>query len=53
MCCCLCNWYVGIFGLISVGAELLAAVQASLRRKAASLDEDNWIFEGEETKPGG
>ncbi|KAI9759279.1 MAG: hypothetical protein M1835_000404 [Candelina submexicana] len=29
-------------------AELLAAVQASLRNKAASLQEDNWMYEGEE-----
>ncbi|KZF21300.1 hypothetical protein L228DRAFT_249105 [Xylona heveae TC161] len=28
-------------------AELFAAVQASLRAKAASLDEDDWMFESE------
>lgn len=28
--------------------ELFAAVQASLRAKVASLQEDNWMFEGEE-----
>ncbi|KAL6719597.1 hypothetical protein ACLMJK_001517 [Lecanora helva] len=33
--------------------ELLAAVQASLRRKAASLDEDKWIFEADQEKPAG
>ena len=33
-------------------AELLAVVQASLRRKVASLDEDNWMFESEEETPG-
>lgn len=26
--------------------ELLAAVHASLRRKVAGLDADNWMFEG-------
>ncbi|KAL2045420.1 hypothetical protein ABVK25_012105 [Lepraria finkii] len=29
-------------------AELLTAVQASLRRKVASLDDDNWMFEAEQ-----
>ena len=29
-------------------AELLTAVQASLRRKVASLDADDWMFEGED-----
>ena len=43
---------MGCVVLICIGAELLAAVQASLRRKAASLDEDNWIFEGEREIPG-
>ncbi|KAL8795976.1 MAG: hypothetical protein Q9195_001551 [Heterodermia aff. obscurata] len=28
-------------------AEMLSAVQASLRRKVASLDADNWMFEAE------
>ncbi|KAL8720729.1 MAG: hypothetical protein Q9225_002463 [Loekoesia sp. 1 TL-2023] len=32
--------------------ELLSAVQASLRRKVAALDEDNWMFEAEEAQPG-
>ena len=27
--------------------ELLALVQASLRKKAASLEEDRWMFEGD------
>ncbi|KAL8869620.1 MAG: hypothetical protein Q9174_004139 [Haloplaca sp. 1 TL-2023] len=31
-------------------AEVLSAVQASLRRKVASLDEDNWMFEAEDPK---
>ena len=29
-------------------AELLSAVQASLRRKVAGLDADSWMFEAEE-----
>ena len=29
--------------------ELLALVQASLRKKVASLEEDRWIFEGGST----
>lgn len=33
--------------------ELLNAVHASLRRKVASLDEDNWIFEAEQESTGG
>ncbi|MCJ1485186.1 hypothetical protein MMC06_005360 [Schaereria dolodes] len=33
-------------------AELLAAVKASLRRKVASLEDDNWIFEAEQEKGG-
>ncbi|MCJ1368026.1 hypothetical protein MMC16_007165 [Acarospora aff. strigata] len=33
-------------------AELMSAVQASLRNKAASLDEDNWMFEAEQEAPG-
>lgn len=33
--------------------ELLNAVKASLRRTVASLDEDNWMFEAEQEKPGG
>ncbi|KAL9601855.1 MAG: hypothetical protein Q9219_002207 [cf. Caloplaca sp. 3 TL-2023] len=32
--------------------EILSAVQASLRRKVAALDEDNWMFEAEEAQPG-
>ncbi|KAL9633041.1 MAG: hypothetical protein Q9164_004939 [Protoblastenia rupestris] len=28
-------------------AELMSAVQANLRRKVASLDDDNWMFEAE------
>ncbi|KAL9002844.1 MAG: hypothetical protein Q9188_004245 [Gyalolechia gomerana] len=32
--------------------ELLSAVQASLRRKVAALDEDNWMFEAEEAQSG-
>ncbi|KAK4694521.1 hypothetical protein P7C71_g3085, partial [Lecanoromycetidae sp. Uapishka_2] len=32
--------------------ELLNAVQASLRRKVASLDEDRWMFEGEQQRAG-
>ena len=32
--------------------ELMSAVQASLRNKAASLDEDNWMFEAEQEAPG-
>ncbi|KAL8972836.1 MAG: hypothetical protein Q9183_000311 [Haloplaca sp. 2 TL-2023] len=31
-------------------AEILNAVQASLRRKVAALDEDNWMFEAEDPK---
>ena len=33
-------------------SELLAAVKASLRRKVASLEDDNWIFEAEQEKGG-
>ncbi|CAF9936980.1 MAG: hypothetical protein ALECFALPRED_007029 [Alectoria fallacina] len=33
-------------------AELLNAVHASLRRKVASLDEDNWIFDTEQESMG-
>lgn len=32
--------------------ELLTAVHASLRRKVASLDADNWMFEGERDNNG-
>ncbi|KAL8899346.1 MAG: hypothetical protein Q9207_006247 [Kuettlingeria erythrocarpa] len=32
--------------------ELLTAVQASLRRKVASLDDDNWMFEAAEVEAG-
>ncbi|KAI9881416.1 MAG: hypothetical protein M1830_003423 [Pleopsidium flavum] len=38
--------------LLRIGAELLAAVQASLRNKVASLEEDNWMFEAEQEAPG-
>ncbi|MCJ1227753.1 hypothetical protein MMC12_004411 [Toensbergia leucococca] len=31
--------------------ELLVAVQSSLRRKVASLEDDNWIFEAEQETP--
>ncbi|MCJ1276915.1 hypothetical protein MMC21_004722 [Puttea exsequens] len=31
-------------------AELMNAVQANLRRKVASLNEDNWMFEAEQDK---
>lgn len=34
-------------GLGTENEELLALVQASLRKKAASLEEDRWMFEGE------
>ncbi|KAL8943951.1 MAG: hypothetical protein Q9216_000764 [Gyalolechia sp. 2 TL-2023] len=34
-----------------VSTELLGAVQASLRRKVAVLNEDNWMFEAEEAQP--
>ncbi|KAF7514433.1 hypothetical protein GJ744_000203 [Endocarpon pusillum] len=34
-------------GLGQENEELLALVQASLRKKAASLEEDRWMFEGE------
>jgi hypothetical protein len=34
-------------GLGAESEELLALVQASLRKKAASLEEDRWMFEGE------
>lgn len=30
--------------------ELLGAVQASLRRKVAALDNDNWMYEAEEAQ---
>jgi len=33
--------------------EVLSAVQASLRRKVASLDDDQWMFEAEQQRPGG
>lgn len=33
-----------------VSPELLSAVQASLRRKVAALDGDNWMFEAEEAQ---
>ncbi|KAI4141735.1 MAG: hypothetical protein L6R39_005202 [Caloplaca ligustica] len=32
--------------------ELVSAVQASLRRQVAALDEDNWMFEAEEAQAG-
>jgi hypothetical protein len=34
-------------GLGPENEELLALVQASLRKKAASLEEDRWMFEGD------
>lgn len=34
-------------GLGVENEELLALVRASLRKKAASLEEDRWMFEGE------
>jgi hypothetical protein len=34
-------------GLGAENEELLALVQASLRKKAASLEEDRWMFEGD------
>lgn len=37
----------GAAGLGAENEELLALVQASLRKKAASLEEDRWMFEGE------
>lgn len=37
----------GAAGLEAENEELLALVQASLRKKAASLEEDRWMFEGE------
>jgi hypothetical protein len=37
----------GAGGLGAENEELLALVQASLRKKAASLEEDKWMFEGE------
>ncbi|KAG8532041.1 uncharacterized protein KY384_003678 [Bacidia gigantensis] len=33
--------------------KLLAAVQATLKRKVASLDDDNWIFEAEQPSQDG
>ncbi|KAL8898795.1 MAG: hypothetical protein Q9192_001894 [Flavoplaca navasiana] len=33
-------------------AELLSAIQASLRRKVAALAEDNWMYEAEATRIG-
>ena len=33
-------------------AELLSAIQTSLRNKVASLEEDNWMFEAEQEAPG-
>ncbi|KAL9594545.1 MAG: hypothetical protein Q9179_005340 [Wetmoreana sp. 5 TL-2023] len=32
--------------------ELFSAVQSSLRRKVAALEDDNWMFEAEGAKPG-
>ena len=37
----------------TLDTELLNAVHASLRRKVASLDDDNWIFEAELGSTGG
>ncbi len=31
--------------------ELMAAVQANLKRKVATLEEDNWMFEAEKAAP--
>ena len=31
--------------------ELVSAVQSSLRRKVASLEDDNWIYEAEKEVP--
>ena len=40
------------YGLIDgVGTELYKDVQASLRRKVATLEEDNWMFEAEKPVP--
>ena len=33
--------------------ELFSAVQASLRNKVADLDEDRWMYEGEEEEGSG
>lgn len=33
-------------------AELLAAVHTSLQKKAASLEEDSWMFEAEQDAAG-
>ncbi|KAI4241460.1 MAG: hypothetical protein LQ352_007449 [Teloschistes flavicans] len=33
--------------------ELLSAAHASLRRRVAALDQDNWMFEEQGGKPGG
>lgn len=40
-------------GLGAENEELLALVQASLRKKAASLEEDRWMFEGDSGDEGG
>jgi len=37
----------GAAGLGAENEELLVLVQASLRKKAVSLEEDRWMFEGE------
>jgi len=34
--------------IIPFALELMAAVQASLRSKAASLHEDNWMYEADD-----
>ncbi|KAL9129858.1 MAG: hypothetical protein Q9217_001813 [Psora testacea] len=34
-------------------AELMSAVQANLKRKVASLDDDNWMFEAEQPTQNG
>lgn len=50
--------YLGLGGGVGMGSgggggfgpdneELLALVQASLRKKVARLEEDRWMFEGE------
>ena len=38
--------------VLRLPAELLAAVHTSLQKKAASLEEDNWMFEAEDEAPG-
>ncbi|KAL8661913.1 MAG: hypothetical protein Q9202_005195 [Teloschistes flavicans] len=40
-------------GMQNEKEQLLSAAHASLRRKVAALDQDNWMFEEEGGKPGG